>query len=419
MRRPAATRIRLHALLLWRCLAGAAPTLAAPPETTPPPETLGGIPVVVLSGTHYERGFAHGKALHRRIVDLFDNYIVRRTNPTLFFMMLRKVAPLIRVDRGLEDEARGLVDGALEAGGGRFRSSHAAEDFTWQEILALNTYVDYVGTNCSSISVWGAATRDSELKGDSAIARNLDWSLAPALLRNQVVFVNLPAEKGKVPFLSVGFAGFMGCLSCINAQGLGAFLNLGYSDRAGSYPPSYPFTPASLAFRTAVESRAPGGDLLTNFVTLLTGTKRVGSFIIHAVMPRQGEDDPAVVVELLPDTYQLRRAADDPALNQLVLVATNHNRKTTAPRACGRYQEAVDYTNRLRKVYSLDALWEVRGRIERDDTMQAMLYVPATGEFRLSTLRPRAGKLKIIKKSERQMTPVDKVMLPALLGNPR
>ncbi len=216
------------------------------PATAAPPARLGGLPVVVLQGTHYERGVAHGKALHAQIIDLVDNYLAKKAaSPLLFFMMLQKVAPLIEKNSGLQDEARGIVDGAKQANGGSFRSRHRAEDFTWQEVLALNTYVDYIGTACSSVSVWGDSTSESELKGGAVLARNLDWSLSPDLLRNQALFVHLPAEDGEQPFISIGFAGFLGCLSCVNQAGLGAFLNLGYGNAAGTFPPPRKIPPRS------------------------------------------------------------------------------------------------------------------------------------------------------------------------------
>jgi hypothetical protein len=383
------------------------------------PETVGGLRVVVLEGTHYERGYAHGKALHGRIVDLVDGYLVGRLpNPTLFFLMLRQVAPLLDVDDGLKEEARGLVQGALDANGGTFRSRYRTEDFTWEEILALNTYVDYIGTACSSVSAWGKATAGAGLEGGTVLARNLDWSLHPGLLRNQVLFVHKPAEAGEQPFVSVGFAGFLGCLSCMNGAGLGAFLNLGYGDRAGRFPPTEPFQPAALAFRRALETR-PKADtaLLDHFVAVLTGRTHVGSFILHAVAPAAGKEDPAVVVELQAGTHALRRSGDDARFQSPILVATNHNRKAAAPRACQRYAVALADAETREWRYDPDSLWKLLGRMARDDTMQRLLFVPATGELRISVQKANEkawGKLR--KVSAEDFTPVETTTLKALFG---
>jgi hypothetical protein len=403
-------RLRLKAPATVVLCALAAFAIAVPARAEQ--QTFGGIPVIVLQGTHYQRGYTHGKLLHSKIIDVADNYLMRGVNPTLFLMMLRTAGPIIKVDKGIEEEAKGLVAGAREAGGGTFRSEHSSSDFTWMEVLALSSYVDYVGANCSSVSAWGEATQESSLKGESAIARNLDWSNHEALLRNQVLFVHLPAEQDEVPFVSIGFAGLMGCLSCMNQQGLGAFLNLGYANRAGTFPPKEDFTPAALAFRKAIEMKA-GTTVspLDHFVQLLTDSARVGSFIIQAIAPQSRVAQAAVVVELLPDEYALRRAADDDRLESGVLVATNHNRKANKPTDCSRYQTAVDYTATIKKKYSRDRLWTVLEKMRRADTMQALLFVPSTGEFRLSTRQ--AGSKKLKKTRTSTMTPVETTTLKA------
>ena len=75
-----------------------------------PPERLGGLPVVVLKGTHYERGVAHGAALHKQIVDLVDNYLAQKTaSPLLFLLMLQQVAPLIDAGDGFQLDCLGRV----------------------------------------------------------------------------------------------------------------------------------------------------------------------------------------------------------------------------------------------------------------------------------------------------------------------
>jgi hypothetical protein len=353
-------------------------------------ETFGGARLVVLKGSHYQRGVAHGTALHAEIIDLVDNYLAQKVAvPQFFFAMLRQVAPLIKVDAGLEQEARGIVEGARTAGGGSFRSRYQDADFTWQEMIALNTYVDYIGTACSSVSAWGEATAGTPLEGESILARNLDWSLAPELLRNQVIFVNLPSEEDEQPFISVGFAGFIGCLSCVNAGHLGAFLNLGYGDKSGRYPPTTEFVPAALAFRLAMEARGPSkGGPLEAFVRALTSHHHVGSFIIHAIVPASVTGDPALVVELQTDTHEVRYARDDARLKVPTLIATNHNRKGTSPRSCRRYRKARERAALLGREVTPQALWETLAAMRRDDTMQRMLFVPSTGEFWLSVRRP-------------------------------
>jgi len=405
-----------------------------PPAGAVRPATLGGIPVVVLSGTHYERGVAHGKALAKPIIDVVDNYLAPQTNPILFFMMIKSMRELLKVDPGIREEAKGIVAGAKEVLNGQFRSRYMSDDFTWQDIVAFSTYIDYVGTNCSSVSAWGAATVDSVLNAQAVLARNLDWSNDPVLLRNQVLFVHLPSEADEQPFFSVSFAGFMGCLSCVNRQGLGAFLNLGYGSRSGKFPPDEPYTPSALAFRHAIEAwrggeptDAPRGEtgagekagrgeaekggarstLLEGFVSDLAGSASVGSYIIHAIAPPEGKQDPALVLELSASRHAVRHAADDARFGPEVLVATNHHRKLGKPSDCRRYQIAVDELTGSDKTTDPEDLLVLLKKMSRPDTMETMLFIPSTGEFRLGAKTRGDGEVG---------TP-EKTTLDALFGN--
>lgn len=393
-------------------------TTATADEKPPTAKTVAGVPILVLEGDHYKRGYAHGKALRSQILDLVDNYILERTSPLVFYPMLQSVGELMVVDPGLEEEAKGLVQGARDAGDGTFKSDRLPAAFTWRDILAINTYIDYLGSACSSVSAWGAATQAPPLTGKGALVRNLDWSLSPALLRNQVVFVHKPSEKGKAAMVSVGFAGFLGCLSCINSEGLGVFLNLGFSSRSGKFPPSHRFTPSALALRTAVETLAMDGvpgdktTQLEYFVKKLTDTVRVGSFIIHAIAPRTGPAEPALVVELVAGGHAVRTTEDQPEGSSFSLTATNHNRKLSPPVDCTRYAKAQEFLKKNKTNLGPDSLWELRNLIKRSDTMQSLLFVPATGEVWFSFRKPAPGKKKKGKRSN--MSEVEKTTLEEL-----
>lgn len=387
-------------LMQWTPSATAqeAPAATAPEEAREykVTATLAGIPIVLLKGNHYERGYAHGRILKDHILDVVDNYILAKTHPMLYLAMLRNLGKRLVVDKGLEEEAKGMLKGAEDAAGGKFQSAKLPEPFTWRDLLALNTYIDYVGTNCSSVSAWGDATKDAGPQGKPVLVRNLDWSLHRALLRNQVVFVSIPTEEGLAPMINVGFAGFMGCLSCINQEGVGAFLNLGYSNRSGSFPPAYPFTPSALALRKAVEESGAKGEKepLARFLKTLTDTKRTGSFIIHAVAPQNGDKDPAMVIELASNKHGWRDASHDEKIEANYLIATNHNRVMNAPKECRRYAAAREFAIGAKDTgVTLDSMWQLLTTIKRSDTMQSILFVPSTGEFWLAVRSGKDGKM--------------------------
>ena len=172
------------------------------------------------------------------------------------------------------------------------------------------------------------------------------------------------------------------------------------------------------AFRRAVESVAPEGtSLLDHFVAILTARHHIGSFIIHAAAPLESGKDAAVVVELQEGTHALRRAADDDQFAQPVLVATNHNRKAGKARACQRYSIAVAGAETNGRAFAPDNLWKLLTKMQRSDTMQRMLLVPSTGEFRLSVRQAGKGAIKKVKGLVNQpFAPVESTTLKVLFS---
>ena len=352
-----------------------------------------GTRVIVLTGNHYERGQQHGRALAREMVDLFDGFVLRSVRGARGLAHedeLARVKEKLVVPDTLRQESRGIV-AAREVLGEDFRSEVLGRAITSDDVLAVNAYVDMVGTLCSSVSAWGDATRATDLAGALAVSRNLDWPSKPALLKNQVVFVHLPTEKSEGPFVSIGFPGFLGCLSCFGEVGIGAMLNLGYGNDHGSFPPAHPFTPITLAIRSAVERGDRDGDKLVTHHDIGVGierTRRTGSFLVHVVSKTLWDGQPAVVLEVSPEAVFYRYDHDDKRVRNDVLIATNHPRKNERVRYCSRYSKARRLTSRRDVRPSLDRLWRILDSMRLDSTIQRQLYVPSTGELWLAFRRP-------------------------------
>jgi len=167
-----------------------------------------------------------------------------------------------------------------------------------------------------------------------------------------------------------------------------------------------------------VETNAIGGPIgskqtqLEYFVRKLTDTKRVGSFIIHAVAPRTSPAEPAVVVELVSRGHAVRTTEDEPEGGGFTLIATNHNRKLSPPQECTRYAGARAFVGKAKAGLTPDSLWELLTLIRRSDTMQSLLLVPGTGEIWFSFRKPTPGKKKVGKASA--MSVVEKTTLKKL-----
>ena len=386
----------LQVVTLCILVMGATFTQAQKPENSKGLEHIlqDGVRVVVLNGSHYERGQQHGRVLAREMVELFDGYAlrpIRNTEGMAPGNVLSSIQEKLVIPDALRQEARGIVAGAREVLGGDFRSEVLGRVITADDVLAVNAYVDMVGALCSSVSAWGDATKDSTLAGELAVARNLDWPPNPVLLRNQIIFVHQPSEKNEVPFVSVGFPGFLGCLSCFSGRGIATLLNLGYGNDRGSFPPAHRFTPVTLAIRLAIESGDSDGDTLVtphDIGEVIEQTQRTGSFLVHVVAHTPWQGQTAVVLEISPKAVAYRYDHDDEHAREDVLIATNHPRKHERARSCPRYSKALRQTARRDVQPSLDALWRILDSMRLDSTMQRQLYVPSTGELWLAFRLP-------------------------------
>ena len=125
--------------------------------------------------------------------------------------------------------------------------------------------------------------------GRLAIVRNLDWSASPALLESQVIIAYAPSGEDAQPLVSVAFAGYLGCLSCMNAAGVGALFNMGYGEGHASLAEAAAgFSPANLLLRSALQARDLDGDGLStaeDVASALTHARHAGSYIVHLVEP--------------------------------------------------------------------------------------------------------------------------------------
>ncbi|MBM4373372.1 MAG: hypothetical protein FJ098_17070, partial [Deltaproteobacteria bacterium] len=222
--------------------------------------TVDGVRVLTVRGSFHARGLAQGWCLAEDVLAVVDDYALAGIPPVLFKVLKAGLRRRLEAPSGLREEARGLVEGATARLGEGFRSRRLGRVLDLDDVLVINAYVDFMASGCSSLSAWGGATAGGPLRGAPALARNLDWSTDPVLLARQLVVVHHPVEPDREPFLSVTFPGLLGCLSCVDASGTAAFLNLGYGPHRGSLFTASRVQPVTMSLREAVERRDPDGD---------------------------------------------------------------------------------------------------------------------------------------------------------------
>lgn len=172
-------------------------------------ESRGKLQIIHLEGNPYDMGYQHGFLLQEEVkknagsilayygsrwkVPGIGRWVVNRQLDHAY----RRIEPFLSHDH--KEELRGLAEG----------SGVPLEDL--QRVHAISERFPVSG---SSFVVYGKATRGGRLLH----AHNLDWDLRTGIGRHPVLFVCKPT--GKLPFVNLGFAGFIGVFSGINHQGI-------------------------------------------------------------------------------------------------------------------------------------------------------------------------------------------------------
>lgn len=158
--------------------------------------------VLFLSGSPYECGYTHGKSLKEavaynvnRIVD--KQILAKPEHPFIksFLTMLPEVIHYLPKD--YIEEMRGLAEGS---------------ELPYEKILLLNLFPEMF--HCTGLTLKGKATKEGELYH----VRVLDYNMGQGLQDTHVLLVVRP--DGKIPFLNVSYAGFIGCVTGMNVQKL-------------------------------------------------------------------------------------------------------------------------------------------------------------------------------------------------------
>ena len=170
-----------------------------------------------LKGTPYELGYQHGERLReavarniKRLID--DQILANQDHPQIKSFLAAFPAILAFIPDDYKQELQGLADGAQQP---------------YQKILLLNLFPEMF--HCSGLTVSGRATQQHRLYH----VRVLDYAIGQNLQDTAIVLCVEP--EGKIPFLNVSYAGFIGCITGMNAQqiALGEIGGKGYGHYSG------------------------------------------------------------------------------------------------------------------------------------------------------------------------------------------
>ncbi|MES2200235.1 MAG: C45 family peptidase [Chlamydiota bacterium] len=202
--------------------------------------------VLHVEGSPFEMGYAHGSTLKDKIRQNIENHL---KNPSLseeaklkvqaFSVKIPSILP--HIPKKYIEEMEGVAKGA---------------DVPFSEILWLNLFPEMF--HCCAVTVTGKASIDASLYH----ARLLDYAVGKDLQSSAVLLVAKP--NNTIPFLSVTYAGFIGCITGMNAEkiSLGEIGGLGYGKWDG--------IPMSFLLRSLLEDASS----LEEAKTILSSAKR-------------------------------------------------------------------------------------------------------------------------------------------------
>ncbi len=347
---------------------------------------LKGIPVLRLSGTPRERGYAHGYYLAREIVDLFTRYMpfVARDRERYEKVIRPEVAGRFAFPKEVREEIAGMFRGIRARLPRAGLATHLGRPLDELDLLAMQAMPDWHPFACSSFVAWGRLAPDGPLVG-----RNLDFFVHPVLLENHMLIVNARSGE-KRAWVSLGWPGLVGALTGMNEDGVVAFI---HDANAPMLESQEDMLPRMLALRAILE-RAGRARPAADATELLRDVPTRWGGLIFVAGPRAEEIEGAVgVLERDARGTTLRTAQQDPVAEGVPAFAcTNHFRVRARPASCERYDTIVRRLGGLsREGRALDfktafgLLHDVRQRI----TMQSFVANLRTRWISLRLLRPR------------------------------
>jgi hypothetical protein len=243
---------------------------------------LDGMKVLVLRGTQAERGEAQGVLGAKEIVQILDQALlpmIQARRPGAwdsdFVPAARKFTWPARFQAEIEAMLAGLRKSLPDPKDRTIRT--LGREIGIDDLKALNSLSDILGTGCSSFSAWGSRTPDGEV----ITGRNADYAAFPVAGHMFLLAID-PAENDLQPTLDIGLSGSVGAGTALNGDR--AFLAL--HDEAGlPGKKATGWMPRSIALREAIE-RARGASAVEDIAAVLRkSTTKVGNNV-HVSGPR-------------------------------------------------------------------------------------------------------------------------------------
>jgi hypothetical protein len=293
--------------------------------------TVDGLPVLMLRGSHRERGEAHGRLAGPEIMKSCDQLasLLHRRLPGGWQASLI-VSKQFQLPKRYLEEMQGMLAGIQQSTTPEQRTlATTGREMTVADLTLLNTPDVFELFRCSQFSAWGSAAKDGEL----IVGRNFDYP--PILPRDNFCILAVePSEAGLRPTMDSLFFGFVGCgIAAIRDDGIYVAPNTG-----GPSPreilPKEPIA-SGLVLRTFLETAQPATaieeltkDMHAHFALPI---------LLHVVPAKSqlGKQTP-IIFEFTPSATTPTSVARQPEPGVPCLFVANHHVKNSADLGKGR-----------------------------------------------------------------------------------
>lgn len=273
-------------------------------------EEINGYPVLHLKGSPYEMGKQHGTLLKERVRSNLQNILNRDEGHPLgkFGPLQVKPSHIIQnivllqqpfIPQKYFEELKGLAEAA---------------DIPVKDVQIANFLPELF--HCSGFAIADSATKDGTLYHGRVLDYAIDWGLQD----HAVIIVCEP--EGEIPFVNVTYAGFIGCVTGMNAR------HVSIGEMGGGGLGHWSGMPMALLVREALQK----GETLDEVLDIFRNTPRTCEYYYVVA---DGKTNKAVGMEASWDVMDI------------IPMGTEHPRLPHPVKDCallsagGRYEELV------------------------------------------------------------------------------
>lgn len=315
-------------------------------------ETIDGYPVLHLKGTPYEMGYQHGALLREHCRQNMKTILIDKAEEVkLVEFGPLKVTPRTAIDMIVAFQQPHVASRYFEEMDGLA----AGSGLSVADVRAGNFIPELF--HCSGFALAKSATRDGNMLHGRVLDYAIDWGLQD----HAVVIVYEP--EGRLPWVNVSYAGFIGSVTGMNAE------KISVGEMGGGGLGHWNGRPMALLVREALETAKSLDEAIATF---RDGPRTCQYYYVIA----DGETNDAVGMEASWDVfYTIQPGEAHPLLPKPV-------KDCVLLSAGDRYQELARQTQAGYGTFTAESALRLMDRpIAMKSNLHNVLFEPATSRF--------------------------------------